>query len=81
MASRPSGLRWTYGRARAEILAALAQGVALVAVAVFVVIEAVERLGAPHPVMGLGVLAVATGGLLVNLASLMILHKGTVDTW
>ncbi len=76
VAMRPSGLRWTYGRARAEILAALAQGVALVAVAVFVVIEAVERLGTPQPVMGLGVLVIATGGLLVNLASLMILHKG-----
>jgi cobalt-zinc-cadmium efflux system protein len=76
VASRPSGLRWTYGRARAEILAALAQGVALVAVAVFVVLEAVKRLGDPPPVVGLGMLAIASGGLLVNLASLMILHKG-----
>lgn len=76
VASRPSGLRWTYGRVRAEILAALAQGVALVAVAVFVVIEAVERLGAPQPVQGLGVLSIATGGLIVNLISLAILSKG-----
>ena len=34
VASRPSGRRWTYGRVRAEILAALAQGVALILVAV-----------------------------------------------
>jgi len=80
VALRPSGLRWTYGRARAEILAALAQGVALVAVAVFVVLEAVERLGAPQPVMGAGVLAIATGGLLINLISLAILAKGKDDS-
>jgi cobalt-zinc-cadmium efflux system protein len=80
VASRPSGLRWTYGRARAEILAALAQGVALVAVAVFVALEAVERLSEPQAVFGLGVLFVATGGLVVNLASLMILHKGKNDS-
>ena len=76
VAARPSGLRWTYGRARAEILAALAQGVALVAVAIFVVMEGVERLSAPTPVVGAGVLLVATGGLLVNLVSLAILSKG-----
>ena len=76
MASRPSGARWTYGRARAEILAALAQGVALIAVAVLIVIEAIERLGAPQEVMGPGVLLIATGGLVVNLIALAILEGG-----
>lgn len=76
VAARPANDRWTYGRARAEILAALAQGVALVAVALLVAFEAVERLGAPAPVMGGGVLAIASGGLLVNLAALAILGDG-----
>ncbi len=76
VASRPAGDRWTYGRARAEILAALAQGVALVVVALLVAGEAVERLDAPAPVMGGAVLAIATGGLLVNLAALAILGDG-----
>jgi cobalt-zinc-cadmium efflux system protein len=75
-ASRPSGARWTYGRVRAEILAALAQGVALVAVAVLIVVEAWERFGAPTPVRGGPVLLVATGGLAVNLVVLWLLHAG-----
>lgn len=73
VAARPPGDRWTYGRSRAEILAALAQGVALVAVSVLIAVEALQRLSAPTPVLGGGVLAIATGGLLVNLAALWIL--------
>lgn len=76
VAGRPSGDRWTYGRARAEILAALAQGVALLAVALLVSLEGIERLREPQPVAGLGMLAVASGGLLVNLLCLSILHGG-----
>ena len=73
VASHPADDRWTYGRSRAEILAALAQGVALAAVALLVAVEAFERLSAPQPVLGAGVLAIATGGLLVNLAALAVL--------
>jgi cobalt-zinc-cadmium efflux system protein len=76
VAARPADDRWTYGRARAEILAALAQGVGLVVVALLVAFEAFERLEQPSPVMGGGVLAIATGGLLVNLAALAILRDG-----
>jgi cobalt-zinc-cadmium efflux system protein len=76
MASRPGGGRWTFGLARVEILAALAQGGALVAVAILIVIEALGRLEAPSPVMGGGLLLVATGGLLINLAGLWILREG-----
>jgi cobalt-zinc-cadmium efflux system protein len=80
VASRPAGQRWTYGRARAEILAALAQGVALFAVAVVIVREALERLGSPQPLAGGAVLAIATGGLLVNLACLYILRGDREDS-
>jgi cobalt-zinc-cadmium efflux system protein len=76
ISARPGGLRWTYGLARAEILAALAQGAALVAVAILVVVEAFERLSAPSPVLGPGMLAVASGGLVVNLIGLWILQAG-----
>jgi cobalt-zinc-cadmium efflux system protein len=76
VAARPADDRWTYGRSRAEILAALAQGVALVAVALLIAAEAVDRFAAPRPIAGAGVLAIATGGLLVNLAGLAILGDG-----
>jgi cobalt-zinc-cadmium efflux system protein len=75
-ASRPSGARWTYGRARAEILAALAQGVALVVVAVLIAVEAAERFGAPQPVRAGALLGVASGGLVVNLVVLALLRAG-----
>ena len=73
MAQRPADSRHTFGNTRAEILAALAQGTALVAVAILIVIEAIERFGDPTPVLGLGMLAIATGGLAVNLLGLWLL--------
>ena len=76
VASRRSGPRWTYGRGRAEILAALAQGVALVAVALLIIFEARERLGQPQHVAGLGVMAIAAGGLGINLIALWLLQAG-----
>jgi len=73
VAARPPDDRWTYGRSRAEILAALAQGVALVAVSLLIALEGVKRLQAPAPVMGGGMLAIASGGLVANLLALWIL--------
>lgn len=76
LAQRPATDERTFGWHRVEILAALANGVALVAIALVVVIEAVGRLGAPPEVQGGPMLLIATGGLLVNLASLAVLHGG-----
>src|SRR5881392_1652427 len=47
MAARPARGRRTFGFHRTEILAALANGVTLVAVAVFVFVESVMRLSQP----------------------------------
>lgn len=76
LAQRPATDVRTFGWYRVEILAALANGVALVAIALVVVIEAIERLGAPTEVRAAPMLAVATGGLAVNLIGLAILHGG-----
>lgn len=76
VAQRPADARRTFGHTRAEILAALAQGVGLVAVAVLILVEAIERLGEPMPVAGAGMLAIATGGLAVNLLGLWLLGHG-----
>lgn len=76
VAEKPAGPRWTYGRRRAEVLAALVQGVALLVAAVLIVSEAFERLGRsdPTPIAGAGVLLIAAGGLLINLLALAILR-------
>ncbi len=76
MASRPASGRRTFGNSRAEILAALANGLALAVVAVFITTHAIERFLSPRDVTGPGVMVVATGGLLINLVSLWLLEAG-----
>ena len=64
----------SYGYHRVEILAALANGATLIAVTVFIFIEAYDRLRHPPAVEGPLMLAVAAGGLLVNVAGLWLLR-------
>ena len=75
LAGRPATPRHTYGYYRAEILAALVNAGALVAVAVLIFWEAVNRLGQPREVDGALLMLVASGGLAVNLLGLWILHR------
>jgi cobalt-zinc-cadmium efflux system protein len=76
MAARPARGRRTFGYHRTEILAALANGVALVVVAVFVVVEAVMRLSQPSDVQGLGVLVIGAVGLAGNAIATVALAGG-----
>ncbi len=66
----------TYGWLRTEILAALANGVTLAGISVYVAIEAVRRLAEPPPVRGGLMLAVAALGLLANLVAALFLWRG-----
>lgn len=75
VATRPAGRRWTYGHVRAEILAALAQGVALLLVAALIGAEALARLAQPRAVAGPVLFAVAAFGLAVNALCLWILAE------
>lgn len=70
----------TFGYHRTEILAALANGVALVVVAVLIVFEAWGRLRNPEPVNGETMLWIACGGLVTNLLGMWILHGGRSDS-
>jgi cobalt-zinc-cadmium efflux system protein len=76
MAARPASGRRTFGFYRTEILAALVNGLVLVAVAVVVFVEGVMRLGNPSHVNGLGVLIVGAVGLAGNLAATAALAGG-----
>ena len=80
MARRPATPGRTYGNYRTEILAALANGATLVAVAVYIFIEAFRRFGAPPEVQGAAMMGVAVGGLVVNLAGLWILNAGKSES-
>lgn len=76
ISQRPPTPEKTYGYLRAEILAALVNGAFLVAVAVGIVVEAVQRLNSPMAIRGDLMGAVAAGGLLINLIALAALHGG-----
>ena len=66
----------TFGFHRAEILAALVNGVTLIIIAIFICLEAYDRFQNPPVVEGTLMLGIAAGGLVVNLAGLWLLHGG-----
>ena len=76
LAARPARARRTFGLHRTEILAALINGIALVAVAAFVFVESVSRLSDPPEVEGIGVLLVGILGLAGNVAATFVLAQG-----
>lgn len=77
---RPADKRRTYGYRRFEILAAAFNAVLLFLVAGFVLYEGVQRFFAPPEVQSLGMLLVASAGLLVNLVAMRVLAGGKDDS-
>jgi cobalt-zinc-cadmium efflux system protein len=67
--------RHTFGFRRTEILAALANGLALWAIVVFIFVEAAHRFYSPEPVQGGGMLLVAAVGLGVNIMMALLLFS------
>jgi cobalt-zinc-cadmium efflux system protein len=75
MAMRPATATRTFGFHRVEILAALANGVALVVIALYIFWQAAQRVQDPPDVHSLPMLAVATAGLGANVVSGTILFS------
>jgi cobalt-zinc-cadmium efflux system protein len=75
LAARPSTPERTYGYKRAEVLAALANGVALVALSIWIFYEGFQRLADPPDVLGGWMLVIALVGIAVNIAAGAILHR------
>ena len=76
LAQRPARGRRTFGWQRIEVLAAVANGLLLLGVGVYVVIQAVRRIGDPPDIHSGWMLGVAVLGLVVNVGSLLLLHSG-----
>jgi cobalt-zinc-cadmium efflux system protein len=79
LASMPAAGRRTFGYQRSEVLAALVNGLLLVAVSVVIAIEAVGRLSDPPAIDGGGVLALGALGLAGNLLATLVLARGQRD--
>jgi len=77
IARRPATDRRTYGYYRTEILAALANAAALIAISLYIFVEACHRFQHPQRVEGVLVIWIAIGGLLVNGIGAWLLHAGS----
>lgn len=76
LASLPATGRRTFGYQRSEVLAALVNGLLLVAVSIGIAWAAIGRLSDPPPIDGAGVLALGLLGLAGNLAATWVLARG-----
>ena len=74
LALRPATPERSFGWRRAEVLAALVNAVALVALGLWIIWAAIGRLSDPPEVTGGWVLAAGAAGLVVNLAAARVLH-------
>ncbi len=76
LAQRPATAERTFGLLRLEIVAALVNGAALLAISLGIALEALQRFRAPSQVHGALLLGVAAVSLVANVAGAAILHRG-----
>ncbi len=74
LAQQPAQGKATFGHQRVEVLAALLNGLSLLAIATFITWEAIQRWQHPGAILGLPMLVVAVMGLIVNLLNISLLH-------
>jgi cobalt-zinc-cadmium efflux system protein len=79
-AARPATDRRTFGYARAEILAAMANSLLLLAMAGVIFTEAIRRLVSPPTVSSGLLIAFGLGALAANACSLLVLRHGRAES-
>ncbi|MHC0062768.1 cation diffusion facilitator family transporter [Nostoc sp. UIC 10890] len=77
LAQQPAKKKATFGNQRIEVLAALLNGLGLLAIATFIIQEAIQRWQHPATILGLPMLGIAVLGLIVNLLNITLLHPHT----
>jgi cobalt-zinc-cadmium efflux system protein len=75
ISARPATDEKTYGWLRAEILAALANGIFLILIGIYIFYESYRRFLEPPEVKSVPMLVVAATGLLANLATARLLYR------
>jgi cobalt-zinc-cadmium efflux system protein len=73
---RPTTAKHTYGFGRAEVIVAWLSSILLIVLIIRIVFEAINRLHTPYPIAGKTVIVVAVLGLLINVLTAWVLHKG-----
>lgn len=80
IATRPATRRSTYGYQRAEVLAALANAIILVVIAVVILIEALRRISTTPDIRTDAMIVTAVIGAAANLVCLLILRDGQAES-
>jgi cobalt-zinc-cadmium efflux system protein len=80
LAAQPPAGGFTYGLKRAEILSSLANGVTLVVIAGFIIVNAIFRLINPPSVEGGPIVVVALVGIAVNLIAVWQLNRANRES-
>jgi cobalt-zinc-cadmium efflux system protein len=75
IAKRPPSIKNSFGFGRAESLAAFVNCLAMMALIIWIALEAISRFNDPHQVQGQAVMVVAVIGLVINLIVAWILSK------
>ncbi|WP_445505695.1 cation diffusion facilitator family transporter [Niallia sp. 03091] len=76
LGERKATERKTYGYKRFEIIAAALNGLTLMAISVYIFVEAYQRFFHPQEVQSKGMLMISITGLLINIAAAFLLMKG-----
>ena len=76
VSKRPPDGKLTFGYQRFQILAAFVNGLSLLAIVGWILVEAVNRFINPNEILAETMLIVAAAGLVVNLVSFAVLHTG-----
>lgn len=73
---RPADKKRSFGYQRFQIIAAFVNGLSLLVIVGWILIEAVRRFIDPPDVIGQTMLVVAGAGLIVNIVAFIVLHGG-----
>ena len=76
LAARPVSDKNSFGYGRAEVIGAFVNALTMLAVVVWIIVEAVTRVFKPLPVAGVTVMLVAVIGLFINIGVLWLLSLG-----
>lgn len=79
LAQKASSISYTYGFKKASLLASLVNAVLLFLVVFGIIREAIERLTSPPEVMGMGIVIIASVGVIINTISAFLFFKGQKD--
>ena len=80
LAKRKSTENQTYGYKRAEILSTFINSATLIAIAIFLIVEAIERFFNPQSIQSDIVIYFALGSIIINFISVVLLHKDAKES-